>query len=95
MTKRELAAAIAANFPDVPAVQVEKIIQATMDYFAAELAQAGRLEYRDLGTFTVESYKPRQIHNPATGGTIELPARKLVRFKPSHRLMKSLSGNGG
>lgn len=94
MRKRELAAAIAAHFPDLPAVQVEQIIQATMNHIAAELAKTGRLEYRDLGVFTVESYKPRKNHNPATGGTIELPARKLVRFKPSRRLMKAVSLSG-
>jgi len=93
MRKRELAAAIAPSFPDLPAVQVERIIQAAMDYMTGELAKTGRLEYRDLGVFTVESYKPRKNHNPATGGTIELPARKLARFKPGRRLMEKINGS--
>jgi nucleoid DNA-binding protein len=91
MRKRELAAAIAANFPGVPAIQIEHIIQATMDHFAAELAHRGRLEYRDLGTFTVESYNARKFHIPKTGKTKDLPARKLVRFKPSNTLMQKIA----
>ena len=90
MRKRELAYAIAADFPDISGDLIEQIIQATMDRFAAELARTGRLEYRDLGTFTVETYPPRKIHIPATGETKKLPARKLVRFKPSRRLMREI-----
>ena len=86
MNKRQLAAAVAAT-AKLPATQVALVIQATMDHLAGELAQFGRLEYRDLGTFTVEDYPARQIYNPKTGQTIELPARKLVRFKPGRRLM--------
>ena len=86
MQKRELGAAVAAKV-QLPAALVERVIQATMDELAGELARAGRLEYRDLGTFTVEAYPARKIHNPKTGQTIALPARKLVRFKPSQRLM--------
>ena len=86
MNKRQLAAAVAPKV-QLPAAQVEQVIQAAMDHLAGELARAGRLEYRDLGTFTVEAYAARKIHNPRTGQTIELPARKLVRFKPGRRLM--------
>lgn len=89
MNKRQLAAAVAAT-AKLPATQVARVIQATMDHLAGELAQAGRLEYRDLGTFTVEDYPARKIHNPKTGKTVELPARKLVRFKPGRTLMTKI-----
>jgi DNA-binding protein HU-beta len=56
-----------------------------------ELLRRGRVEYRGLGSFTVETYPPRKIHNPATGKTIELPARKLARFKPSNSLTAKLN----
>jgi len=89
MRKPELATAVAKKLK-LPASTVAKVIQAAMDHLTTELAQTGRLAYRDLGTFTVESYPARKIHIPATGKTIELPARKLVRLKPSQPLMKKV-----
>lgn len=89
MNKRQLAAAVAPKV-QLLAAQVERVIQATMDHLADELARQGRLEYRDLGTFTVEDYQARKIHNPKTGQTIQLPARKLVRFKPGRTLMTKI-----
>jgi nucleoid DNA-binding protein len=91
--KRDLATAVAIKLDEhgLSADMVELVIQATMDHLAAELARTGRLEYRDLGVFTVESYKARKLHNPKTGAIIELPARKGVSFKPGRRLMKQVS----
>lgn len=92
MKKRELAYAIAARLGghDLSGDLVELVIQATMDHLTDELARTGRLEYRDLGIFTVETYKPRKIHNPKTGAIIELPARRGVGFKPGRRLMNKI-----
>lgn len=93
MNKRELAYAVAAKLADkgIPGDLVELVVQATMDHMTAELARTGRLEYRDLGVFTVEHYKARKLHNPKTGATIDLPARKGVSFKPGRRLMKQVA----
>lgn len=92
MRKRELAHAVATKLEGrgVSGDLVELVIQATMDHLTDELARTGRLEYRDLGVFKVETYKPRKIHNPKTGAIIELPARKGVSFKPGRRLMGKL-----
>ncbi len=89
MTKRELAYAIAAKLEarGLSGDLVELVIQATMDHLTDELARTGRLEYRDLGVFAIETYGPRKIHNPKTGKIIELPARNGVSFKPGRRLM--------
>lgn len=86
MNKRELAGTV-AQVVHLPATTVARVIQATMEQLVAALAKTGRLEYRDLGTFTVESYPPRQVRLPS-GKVVELPARKLVRLKPSGTLMR-------
>ena len=84
--------AIAATLgePGLSGDLMERVIQATMDHLTDELARTGRLEYRDLGVFKVESYKARKLHNPRTGAIIDLPARKGVGFKPGRRLMSKL-----
>ena len=93
MKKRDLASAVATKLAErgLSGDTVELVVQATMDHLTAELACTGRLEYRDLGIFTVEIYKARKIHNPKTGVIIDLPARKGVSFKPGRRLMKQVA----
>ena len=92
MRKRELARAVATKLEarGLSGDLVELVIQATMDHLTDELARTGRLEYRDLGTFSIETYKARKIHNPKTGTIIELPARRGVSFKPGVRLMNKI-----
>lgn len=85
MIRRELATAVADKL-DVPAGTVHRVLDAALALLVDELLQAGRLEWRGLGTFTVRTYPPRQIHNPTTGKTIELPARSSVAFKPSTQI---------
>ena len=84
--------AIAATLgePGLSGDLVERVIQATMEHLTDELARTGRLEYRDLGVFTIETYKARKIHNPRTGALVDLPARKGVSFKPGRRLMSKV-----
>lgn len=79
-----------ATSASVPAATVIAVLRATVAAFADELARAGRFEWRGLGTFTVRTYPGRQIHNPATGQTIALPARHSVAFKPSVQLRSKL-----
>jgi nucleoid DNA-binding protein/uncharacterized protein (DUF433 family) len=89
MKKRELSNAVAPKV-QLSARLVRRVIQATMDTIGDTLAQTGRLEYRDLGIFTVESYAPRKAYIPATRQIKELPARKLIRFQPGRRLVKKV-----
>ncbi|MGB3121817.1 MAG: HU family DNA-binding protein [Verrucomicrobiales bacterium] len=85
MNRRTFASRIAAQTAH-PANAVESILEAAISVLAGELAQSGRFAWRGLGTFTVRSYAARQIHNPATGATLTLPARRSVSFKPSSKL---------
>jgi len=40
----------------------------------------------ELGTFSVVERAPRKGRNPKTGEEIEIPAKKVVKFKASKRL---------
>jgi DNA-binding protein HU-beta len=79
-----------ADKTKVPAASIETVLRAAIATLSDELAAAGRFEWRGLGTFAVRSYPGRKIHNPATGETIQLPARRSVAFKPSTRLRSKL-----
>ena len=51
-----------------------------------------KLTFSGFGTFYVLNKKPRKGRNPKTGETITLPARSVVKFRPSF-LLKSLCDN--
>jgi nucleoid DNA-binding protein len=89
MNRRTFAARIAKETGH-PANALETILEAAITVLAGELAAAGRFAWRGFGTFAVRTYPARKIHNPATGKTIELPARSSVTFKPSTRLRSRL-----
>ncbi|MEW6351453.1 MAG: HU family DNA-binding protein [Thermodesulfobacteriota bacterium] len=85
MTRRELATRI-GKLTGLTAAQAARVLEVLPDVVATELAEHGQMHWRGLGTFTVRTYPARKIHNPATGRTIALAARKSVGFKPAHRL---------
>lgn len=85
MNRRTFAAQIGKKTGH-PANAIAAVLEAAIAVLAGELAKTGRFAWRDFGTFTVRTYPARKIHNPATGQTIELSARRSVTFKPSARL---------
>ncbi|MBI4862331.1 MAG: HU family DNA-binding protein [Candidatus Riflebacteria bacterium] len=89
MIKRELATRLATSLK-MSARSVHRVLDELLDVVADILATSGRLEWRGLGTFSVRTYPARKIHNPATGETIALPARKSVTFKPSRKVRARL-----
>ena len=89
MTKRELASRVSRS-TDLSASLVSEVVQATMDSLVQELITNGRLEWRELGTFTVKQYPSRKIHVPATGQILKLKPRKSVHFKPSKKIRSQL-----
>lgn len=89
MNRRAFSGRIAAK-TKLLAVTVEQVLTEAIVAFREELAKGGRFEWRGLGTFVVRSYPARKIHNPKTGKTITLPARRSVGFKPSRAIRAML-----
>lgn len=89
MIRRELTTAVAEKL-DVTASTVGQVLDVALELLLDDLVRTGRLEWRGFGTFSVRTYPARQIHNPATGHTIDLPSRRSVAFKPGARLRSKL-----
>ena len=90
MRKRELVGAIAREL-DLPAKQVEQVIDQVFARIGDELVANKRMEIGGFGVFTAAHYKARKIHIPKTGKTIMIPARALVRFKEAKALRDRLN----
>jgi nucleoid DNA-binding protein len=90
---RRVFAAQIAKVTGHPAATVESILEAAITALATQLAQAGRFEWRGLGTFSIRNHAARRIHNPSTNQTIVLSPRKTVAFKPSLKLKIKLGAS--
>ncbi|MHC4182208.1 MAG: HU family DNA-binding protein [Planctomycetota bacterium] len=86
ITKRELAEFISQKLGN-PQTNTKQIVQLFLDLCIEELAKGNRLEFRDFGILTTVKRGSRVGRNPKTGATVNVPSKKVVRFK-SGRLLK-------
>ncbi|HPF13904.1 MAG: integration host factor subunit beta [Planctomycetes bacterium] len=80
ITKKELANRIAEAL-DQPKVVVKEILQRFLEGIIDELAAGNRLEFREFGVFEVRERAPRRAQNPRTLEKVEVPAKRVVKFK--------------
>jgi len=86
ITKRELAEAISKKSGS-PQIVTKQTIQLFLELCIEELVKGNRLEFRDFGILTTVERGSRIGRNPKTGTTVDVPQKRVVRFK-SGRLLK-------
>ena len=79
-TKKELVARIAEQTGQTKVV-VKQVLQAFLDEIVEELAQGNRLEFREFGVFEVKERRARRAQNPRTLEKVDVPAKRIVKFK--------------
>jgi len=57
-----------------------------LDAIADELKSGGKVVLVGFGTFSVVERSARKGINPRTKETIDIPAKKVVKFKPGSEL---------
>src|SRR5262247_4382835 len=86
MTKRDLVIRI-SNETGLVQQQVLDVIQKTLDYISAALAQGKKVELRNFGVFEVKVRKARVGRNPNAPETdVPIPERSVVKFKPGKEM---------
>lgn len=80
VTKRELVQRIADRTGQTK-VLVREVVQQFLDELATELVHGNRLEFRKFGVFDVRERPGRVAQNPKTLERVEVPDRRVVRFK--------------
>jgi integration host factor subunit beta len=63
--------------------QAEAAVSAVFAALASALENGARVEIRGVGSFWVKEYRAYVGRNPRTGTRVEVPPKRLVRFKPS------------
>lgn len=88
MNKSELISAIAEK-AQITKVDAKKAVDAFMQATAEALNKGNKLQLIGLGTFSVAERAARNGHNPRTGKTIKIAAKKYVKFRPASNLLKA------
>lgn len=82
MNKRELINAITEK-TGLSKVESKKVLNAVIEIITEEMKRNGRLLLIGFGTFSVKQKAARKGMDPSTFAPIEIPAKKVVYFKPS------------
>ena len=81
MNKTDLAGKM-AHSAGITKAAAERALAGALEAITAALRAGERVSVAGLGTFTVAQREARQGRNPATGETIQIPAKKVVKFRP-------------
>lgn len=63
-------------------VDIEAVINETIQAIQASLANGGDVVFRGFGTFSVANRAEKVGRNPQTGAKVTIPARRVATFKP-------------
>ena len=89
MTKKDLVAAIAKD-ADLTIKDAGKALNAFVASVGKAMKKGQRIQLPGLGTFKVAQRSARVVRNPRTGEKLNVPAKKVVKFKAAPALEKGL-----
>ena len=89
MTKKELVNAIATD-ASLSIKDAGKALNSFVGAFGKAMKKGQRIQLPGMGTFNVTKRSARVVRNPRTGAKLNVPAKKVVKFKPAPALNKGL-----
>ena len=81
MNKAELIEAMASK-ADLTKADAKKALDAFIDATTKSLKKGDRVALVGFGSFSVAKRAARTGRNPKTGQEMQIPAKKVVKFKP-------------
>lgn len=70
---------------------VKLAVSTILEHMSRTLASGERIEVRGFGSFSVSCKPPRTGRNPATGQSVEIETRYVLRFKPGKALRERVN----
>jgi len=92
VTKKELIDRI-ADKTQAKRMLVKNIVQTFLDEVTEELSKNNRLEFRGFGVFETRQKAARVAQNPKTLERVEVPAKRMVKFKMGQVMKQSMANN--
>ena len=93
MIKSELISVVSKRFPQLTLSDTALSIQTILNGMANHLANSGRIEIRNFGSFDVKLRLARISRNPRTGEKVYVGTRRSTRFKPGFTLKNNVKNN--
>src|SRR2546422_294186 len=93
MTKADLIDEV-SRLAELTRKDSEVIVETIFDSIVRSLGVGDKIEIRGFGSFRPRQRKPRVGPTPKRGDRVEVPAKKILFFKPSKEL-KALVNTGG
>ena len=90
MNKAELVGEV-ANQTGLTKKASREAVDAVISAITDSLVRGERVTLVGFGTFQVMERKARQGVNPQTRGTIQIPAKKVPKFRPGKSLREAVS----
>ena len=92
MVKRELVEEVMQRYSQFSKKEAEVVVNEVFACMTEALAQGERVELRGFGVFEVRQREARNGHNPRTGATIAVAAKRVPFFKASKELRERVNG---
>lgn len=90
MNQSELVSKV-ASISGASRKSVEAVLKTTADVIAAELYEGGEVTLPGLGKLQSKDKPARTGRNPATGETIQIPAKRVPHFSSAKALKDALA----
>jgi len=86
MTRQELMHKIIAK-TDLDKKDANLAMETILESITETLQRGEQIEIRGFGCFKIRERRPRIGRNPKTGESVNVPAKKVVYFRPGRDLM--------
>jgi len=90
MNKADLVNEVASSI-DMTKSDASIVVTAMVDSMTEGLLETGKLALSGFGTFSVVTRDARVARNPQTGEPVDVPAKKVIKFKMSSKLKEALN----
>lgn len=86
MTRKDIAAKVAAR-TNLETAAAYQAVQTILEELEASLKRGEKIEIRGFGSFRSRRRRARAGRNPRTGASVQVPAKRVVHFKPGRILL--------
>ena len=86
MNRSDLVGKLAERFTQLHLRDAQAGVDVIVNAITVALAKGVRVEVRGFGSFTSNQRVPRIARNPKTGERVEVPGKRIARFKQGSEL---------
>ncbi len=90
MTKADLVEKV-ANEAEMTKKDAEQLVEIIFNSIIGTLNNGEKIELRGFGSFRVRHRNARKGRNPKTGTAVNIPAKRVVYFKPGKDLKELIN----